>query len=222
MRFRVLILAACCSLLLVGQSEAAPTDIEVGETRAIQGKSGTRLLDSPRPLGRLVVSLPYGTRVKVESIRESWLEVTATLDQNRAVRGWLKASQTVQPYALTQGGQFGRRGSPLARANARAARGKGFGRQDVAAAGRQLSASSEQRHKQASPAKLQQAYALLDRIETEKPTPETVRNFVAEGRLGRPDQGRRVAGQAGRSVQPRPAPPSATTTPARPQPAQER
>ena len=183
------LLALIGLLLLAPAAGADPADIEQGETRAIQARNGTRLMPNARPLGRPVAVLPYGTRVRVLEVNAGWIQVQ-TLDAEGGQRtGWLKATQTVAPYALTQGGQYGRPGSAGALANARA-RGPAQDQQDVAAAGRQLSPTTEQAHRASSPAEIQAAYAQLDQLETQKPDAETVRTFAEQGRLGRPGRSR--------------------------------
>ncbi len=184
-----LALAVLGGALLMGAPEAVqadPSKITVGAQRSVLARAGTRLLSTPSPRGTQVKLLPHGTRVRVDEVRGRYIRVTEFNGETAGASGWLKATSTVAPYALTQGGQRGAIAS--GRATARATRdGAGITRRDTSAAARQFSEKTEAGHKTASDAAIRRAYQLLDAIlEVKKPTVERVEAFIAEGNLGRP------------------------------------
>ncbi len=162
----------------VDSASADPVKTAVGAQRAVFAKSGTQLKASASALAKTVKTLPYGTRVKVEQVQSGWLRVTEYDGSTAGAQGWLRANQTVAPFALTHGGQFGKRTTT-----------RGSGRvtqREVAAAGRQFDESSEKAHRGASRQALRVAYQKLDDIvEAVKPTLAEIREFIAKGRLGR-------------------------------------
>lgn len=162
----------------VDSASADPVKTAVGAQRAVFAKSGTQLKTAANALSKTVKSLPYGTRVKVEQVQGGWLRVTEYDGSTAGAQGWLRANQTVEPFALTHGGQFGKRSST-----------RGSGRvtqREVAAAGRQFDETSEKAHRGSSRAALRAAYQKLDNmVEAVKPTLSEIRAFIAEGRLGR-------------------------------------
>lgn len=164
--------------LMTEQAQADPAKVAVGAQRAVFAKSGTQLKTTANALSKAVKSLPYGTRVRVEEVRGGWLRVTEFDGTTASASGWLRANQTVEPFALTHGGQFGKRTST-----------RGSGRvtqREVAAAGRQFDDTSEKAHRGSSRAALRAAYQKLDNmVEAVKPTLSEIRAFIAEGRLGR-------------------------------------
>lgn len=167
-------------------AEADPSKTQVGAQRAVFAKSGTRLSEKASMLSKAVKTLPYGTRVRVDAVQGGYLQVTEFVNGQAGATGWVKASQTVEPFALTGGGQTARRTT---------SRGTGrITQREIAAAGRQFDESVEGKHKQASSAAIRAAYARLDNlVEAIKPTLVELRAFVKEGRLGRAG-GRKVRG----------------------------
>lgn len=193
MRSRFVSLLAILALAVAAgfwgsHASADPATVQQGAQRAVFAKGGTRLAPRPSPIGKAVKQLAYGTRVRVEEVRGRYLRVVEIVDGSPSgATGWVKATQTVEPYALTQGGQR----PSLARARATGAR---IRQGDVAAAGRQFSPKTEAGLRAASRAELRQAYMLLDSVvEVVKPTVDEVEAFVAEGGLGGPE-GRQAPG----------------------------
>lgn len=178
------LLALVAGFALACPAGADPADTQVGAQRAVFARSGTPLSERPQALSKAVKTLPYGTRVKIEEVRGAWARVTEYQGSSAGATGWLRLNKTVEPFALSQGGQL---------STQRTARGTGrVTQRDVVAAGRQFDESSESKHKQASSTALKLAYKKLDElVEAIKPTLAEVRAFVAEGRLGRPG-GRRT------------------------------
>lgn len=177
----ILILALALGLGLMLAPEAAqadPAKASVGAQRAVFAKSGTQLKTTANALSKSVKTLPYGTRVRVDEVKGPWIRVTEFEGSTAQATGWLRVNQTVEPYALTGGGQFGKRAST---------RGSGrVSQREVAAAGRQFDDSAESSHRRASRQALRIAYQKLDDIvETVKPTLDEIRAFIKEGRLGR-------------------------------------
>ncbi len=184
-----LVLAVLGSALLTGTQEAAEADpgkLVVGTQRAVTARAGTRLLATPSPRGTQVKLLPHGTRVRVDEVRGRYIRVTEFNGEAAGASGWLKAASTVQPYALTQGGQSGAVAG--GRTTARATRGgAGISRRDASAAARQFSPKTEEGHRAVSNAAIKRAYQLLDSVlEVKKPTVERIESFIQEGGLGRP------------------------------------
>lgn len=184
--FRVLLFAvagcAVLALLLVDLG-AAPEDAAVGDIRATFARKGTRLRERPSALGRASRTLPYGQKVRVTERRGVWIRVSlvgapAGDTQQGERTGWVRASDTVQPFALTQGGQAGPR--------PRASRGGPVSQADIQAAGRQFDPGTEKRYRAANP-NLEAYFPLVDAIEDGGPTPEAVDAFIRAGRLGRPE-----------------------------------
>jgi hypothetical protein len=166
--------------LVASLAFADPADVAVGSARSVFAKNGTRMTEQPKALSKLVKLLPYGTRVRVDEVQGRWIKVTEFEGTAAGSVGWIKAAETVEPFALTQGGQFRSTG---------ASSGDGsVSRREAAAASRQFSPMTEAAHKQVSPAEVQAAYGLLDTVlEVMKPSIEEIEQFVAEGRLGRPE-----------------------------------
>ncbi len=163
---------------------ADPADIEVGAQRAILSRNGTPIVAEPKIRAKAVKVLPHGTRVRVDEVQGAWLRVTVFENDTPGETGWLRANKTVEPFALTQGGQYRRGARPRGT--------RSISARDRTAAGRQLDESSEKTHKQASSAEIRRAYDLLDKIEATKPTVEEINDFRAQGRLGRPSVARVV------------------------------
>jgi hypothetical protein len=174
--------------LLLGAATAAhasPNDLTVGALRTPTSKGGAALRAEPR-IGAAVLGLvKHGTRFHVAEVRDLWIrveaEVAAVGDQPAAKQnGWLRASETVEPYALTgEGRTAGVAGGTGSRTPS-----------EVSAAGRGFTGDAEQKLL-ASQADLAAAMALLDaRVEAVKPSPEAVTAFAKEGRLGVPGKTR--------------------------------
>lgn len=185
----VLVLAVLGAALLTASEEAVQADpgtLVVGAQRAVTARAGTRLLSTPSPRGTQVKLLPHGARVRVDEVRGRYIRVTEFNGETTGAVGWLKAASTVQPYALTQGGQSGAVSG--GRATARATRGgAGVSRRDSSAAARQFSEKTEEGHLAVSNAAIRRAYRLLDSVlEVKKPTVERVEDFILKGGLGRP------------------------------------
>ena len=177
MRLAALFLIPIFVLSVVGWPSPIPRDVDVGDKRATFNKKGTRLVSKPKPMAKLVKLLPYGTALEVTGKKGRYIEVTAT-DGEETLAGWMKASSTVEPFALTQGGQFTQQSTGTGQVS----------RRDAAAAARQFSPTTEAAHRQASAAEIRNAYRLLDSmLEVTKPTFEETVKFVRFGRLGRPD-----------------------------------
>ncbi len=185
MRFVAICAVVAATVMCLGLDlvHADPADIPVGAQRAVFARNGTPLVAEPKTLSKAVKVLPYGRRVRVDEVKGAWLRVTEFEDNTAGATGWVRASKTVEPFAMTQGGQFRRR---TVRGNG------GVSAADRTAAGRQLDESSEKHHKQASSAEIRRAYDLLDKIEATKPTVEEISAFRGQGRLGRPSVARVV------------------------------
>ncbi len=167
-------------LVLWGDLGAAPEEAAVGDIRATLAKDGTPLRERPTPLSHPVDVLAYGTKVRIQSRRGAWVEV-ATLPTagTMAKTGWLRATQTVEPFALTEGGQRG----PIAEQSG------GPTQNDLQAAGRQFDPATENSYREAHP-DLRPYFGLVDEVEHSAPSPDEVDAFVLEGRLGRPGRTR--------------------------------
>jgi hypothetical protein len=176
------IVAALFVLAFLVDLPAAPESTAVGDIRAIVARSGANLRETPSALARPAAALPHAAQVRVEEIRGPWLRVTPLPRAGAAAQlgGWIRASRTVQPFALTTAG----------RGAARSGRTTGgLSSTEISAAGRQFDDATEDGYRQSS-ADLQRAYPLVDRIEEAKPDEETIRLFIVEGRLGRPEEAR--------------------------------
>lgn len=152
-------------VLVVVASGLVLADVNVGDVRSAQPRDGAVLRETPKVLAKVVTRLPYGTRVTVTEVAGVFARVRA----DDGVEGWVRASEVVEPAALTGGGAAG----PASSA-------------DVSAAGRQFDESTQAEFR-ASSAALEAAYAQVDAIEraTLKPGDAGVLAFVAAGRLGR-------------------------------------
>lgn len=178
MRKRILLVVLGVAVLAgaYGVLSAAPEGVAVGDVRAVLPKDGLSLKDKPSVLGRLAAALPHGTTVRVEEIRGRWIRVTTLPGQGETRTGWMRGNQTVEPFALTQGGRQNQ---------ATAADGQASQR-DISAAGRQFDPETENTYRQENP-NLEPFYPMVDHIEATKPSAEDVRRFILEGRLGRQD-----------------------------------
>ena len=178
MKFHVLVLAALTlGLLGVTTLTAAPENVQVGDVRAVLAKDGTTLRERPSSLAKASATFPYASTVSVEEVKGSWIRVTAAPGQEATGGGWLRASQTVEPFALTQR-VTGSDGGAAANVSER----------DISAAGRQFDPATEESYRGEHP-DLDAMYPLVDAIEKATPSDEALRRFVLEGRLGRPAEG---------------------------------
>jgi hypothetical protein len=176
------VLAALLVAAWLVEVPAAPEGATVGDIRAVVSRQGTSLRERPSALARPSAALPHAAQVRVEEVRGRWIRVTALPREGvpADTGGWLRASQTVQPFALTMAGRQAPREGRVT---------GGLSSAELSAAGRQFDAATEDGYRQ-SRADLQRAYALLDGVEEATPDPETVNRFVLEGRLGRPEEER--------------------------------
>jgi hypothetical protein len=148
-------------------------EVSVGDLRSVQAKTGVALRQEPAPLAATVAQLPYGTRAHVLEVRGGWARVQTT-----AGTGWLRGNDLVEPATLTGGGA---RGPTVSAAGVP---GGGVTGGEVAAAGRQFDEATEGAYQAANP-NLAAAYAQVAAVESRKPTPEEVAEFIRQGRLGR-------------------------------------
>lgn len=172
---------AVASAGLGGTAHADPQQVAAGALRTPAQRTGAGLRAEPRMGAAIVAKVEHGTRLVVEAVAGTesvrWIRVRVAQAQGEARVGWLRASETVEPHALTGAGStLGVQGVTGARVDAReqsaAARGFGPGIEARAAA---------------SDAQLKAALAVVDaRVEGVKPTPEQVAAFARQGRLGMP------------------------------------
>ena len=175
----VLLVAAVAAVSLsFAELWAAPEDVQVGDVRAMVARDGTVLRARPSVLGRSQSTLGHGAQVRIEEVRGAWIRVTSVAGGGPAGSGGVRKSRTVEPFALTQGGQQGWRGG------ARQARGPT--QTEISAAGRQFDSATEKGYR-ASSAALGRAYPQVDRIEKATPAAAAIERFILEGRLGRPE-----------------------------------
>src|SRR6187401_2031414 len=111
---------------------AARAELSVGSTRAVQPREGAVLQEEPKPLGKKIRTLPYGTQVRVVESKDLWAKVEAA----GGGPGWARISELVEPSALTGGGAY--RGT--------------LSSADVTAAGRQFSEKIELTYRTMIPA----------------------------------------------------------------------
>lgn len=180
---RVLLVAVAClfAAALWGAARAAPESVAVGDVRAVLSKSGAPVRERPSALAPATATLTHATRVRVAEVQGAWIRVAPVVYAGEtavpAEAGWLRATQTVEPFALTQAG----RGGPVAVRDTPT-------QTDLSAAGRQFDEATEQAYR-ATRADLEAQYPTVDRIEASTPDPEAVRQFILAGRLGRPEGG---------------------------------
>lgn len=144
----------------------AQAELTVGSTRAAQPREGLVLREEPKPLGKKVRTVPYGTPVKVLETKDLW----ARVDAPGGAPGWARASEIVEPSSLTGAAAY--RGSLTSA--------------DVTAAGRQFSEKIEKTYRTMAP-QLNAIYPLVDQIERDKPSEADVEAFIAAGGLGGPE-----------------------------------
>lgn len=178
-------LVLAVAVVLTPAADASPNELTVGAMRTPTSRGGATLRAEPRIGSNVLGLVKHGTRFHVAEVRDLWIrvqaEVAASGDKPASTQnGWLRASETVEPYALTGEGR-----------TAGVAGGTG-GRtaSDVSAAGRGFSEDAEQKML-ASQAQLAAAMVLVEsRMEGIKPTPEEVSAFAKSGRLGVPGKTR--------------------------------
>lgn len=173
---RLLAGAALLALLGTPLALAGPADVGVGALRTPVNRAGAVLRAEPRLSSDVLGNVAHGTRLMVEQVDGAWMRVTTKVgDATRT--GWLRKSDTVEPFALTgEGRTVGSLG---------AAGGRGA----VSAAARGFSEEIEQGMR-VSRADLEAAYALVESVEAAKPSPDEVQAFTREGRLGFPGRTR--------------------------------
>jgi hypothetical protein len=180
--------AAVATFAVLGGSLARPADADpaaltVGTVRTPVSRQGVSLRANPKVGGEVLGILPHGTRFAVEEIQGAWIRVSAeTVDAAGAKArktGWIKANDTVDPYALTGTG----------RAGAVAAGTGAVSSTTAAAAGRGFGPDTEDGLRQ-SDAQIAAAYPAVDRLEAAKPTEGAVHVFAQQGRLGMPGRTR--------------------------------
>ena len=174
MRRRLAFVLAAALLASSAGPDVRGGEITVGTVREAQNREGVQLREQPIPLGRRLARVPYGTKLKVLEVRDLWVRVT-TLD-TPASAGWARGNELVAPGVLAGG----------------AAAAPSLSSSDVSAASRQFNdpTAGKQFDRKTEftfrtmDARLNDAYAAVDRIEREKPSDEEVEAFVREGRLG--------------------------------------
>lgn len=170
-------LAVAWAFGLAPAASAAPSDVAVGAVRAPLQRAGAPLRGEPLMGAKVLGNVPHGTRLTVEKVQDGWLRVTTKVADGTTVTGWVRAGETVEPYALTGSGRT---------AGAAGVRSQG----EQSAAGRGFTEQIEQQYA-VSQAALRAAYQLLDtRVEPVKPSPSEVREWSEQGRLGFPGRTR--------------------------------
>jgi hypothetical protein len=170
------------ALLLGSVAPLARAELTVGATRTAQPREGLVLREEPRGLSKKLRVVAYGTQVKVVEVKDLWAKV----DAPGGGPGWARASELVEPSALT---------------GAAAYRGT-LSSADVTAAGRQFDARTERTYRTMDP-KVDPAYPIVDQIEKQKPTEAEVEAFIAEGKLGGPEGRAAVVAAGGLATAPR-------------------
>ena len=151
-------------VLALGAAGVVYAEVKVGEGRAVQVKVGAPLRAEPKALGKVVATLPFGSRVIVQELQEPWARVTTT----DGASGWVRSSDLVEAGALTS----------------KAARVGAVATADVSAAGRQFDDATETGYR-ATQADLDAAYRLVDDIEAKSfaPGSPVIQAFITDGRL---------------------------------------
>ncbi|MFV1959814.1 MAG: hypothetical protein ACC662_10425, partial [Planctomycetota bacterium] len=172
--------AAAVIVVGLGLVQADPQGVRVGDIRSALARNGTALRERPTVLSRAVATLAHGTRLRVDVKQGAWIRAsTLPASGVPAQSGWLRANQTVEPFALTGAGRRG----PVGGA------GAAVTQRDLSAAGRQFDVETEKSYR-TKHADLARAFLLVDRIEAATPDPEAVERVLAEGRLPRRNGGR--------------------------------
>lgn len=170
--------AAAATLLALagaGAALAGPADVAAGALRTPVNKAGAVLRAEPRLSAEVLGNVAHGTRLMVEQVDGAWMRVTTKVGE-ASKTGWLRKADTVEPFALTgEGRTVGSLGVRSAGAVSAAARGFS----DEIEKGMRVSRSD-----------LNAAYALLDVVEQQQPSPAEVQLFAKEGRLGFPGRTR--------------------------------
>lgn len=171
---------AFVGLTLAGRADADPNNLSVGAVRTPTSKQGTSLRAAPNIGADILGNLPHGTRFAIQELKGVWIRVTAEATDAAGAKsqktGWVKAGDTIDPYALTGAGRLGD-ASAAGGAVSAAAAGRGFDEETVKALA-------------ASQAQLAAALTLVDRLEQIKPSPHEVQTFAEQGRLGFPGRTR--------------------------------
>lgn len=151
----------CLALAVAG---AAAAELKVGSERAAQARGGVALREAPKPLARILRTLPFGERVVVQEVSGFYARVRC----KEGALGWVRAADIVEPAALRGSGSGAQAGATP----------------DVSAAGRQFDESTEKKYR-ASEAQLEAAYKQVDALEGRTPKGAEIEAFIREGRLGR-------------------------------------
>lgn len=154
---------AAGAALLAALAGGAAAELKAGSERAAQARNGVPMRDAPKPLSKIVRTLPYGEKVVVEESSGFYARVKA----RDGATGWVRAADLVEPGSLKAGSGATSGATP-----------------DVSAAGRQFDEDTEKRFR-ATEKQLEAAYAEVDRLETRASEASKVEKFVREGRLGR-------------------------------------
>jgi hypothetical protein len=178
---RVLACAVACAALgsLAPDAHAGAADVAPGSLRTPTSRVGAVLREEGRMGSKVLGNVPHGTRLMVQEVQGKWIRVTTPL-AGTSTTGWLKADDTVEPYALTGAGRSATVGTGTGPRDAAG---------DVSAAARGFGPGIEAQAA-LSDARLRAGLALVDRIEAVKPTPEEVSAFSKQGRLGIPGKTR--------------------------------
>lgn len=173
-----LALTALAALAAAPRAHANPAEVTVGMLRSPVNRAGAPLRAEPKMGGKILGQVPHGARLTVKAVESGWLQVTTDVTgadgKSGSQTGWLRAVETVQPYALTSGVGAAR---GVADAQSAAGAARGFGPQseeDLAA----------------TDADIRAALPLVDRVEQAVPSPAAVATFAKQGRLGMPGRTR--------------------------------
>jgi hypothetical protein len=172
-----MILAAAAVVALASlapTAQASPNDVTVGALRTPTERKGAPLRAEPAMGARVLGNVAHGTRFHVAEVQGKWIRVNAPVTGGASQSGWLKAADTVEPFALTGSGREISTGTGPRNAGG-----------DVSAAARGFGPSIE-KDAMASDAQLRAAMSLVDAVEAAKPTPEEISIFSKQGRLGIP------------------------------------
>lgn len=171
------VLGALLAFGLFQAAHAAPADVTAGALRTPVQRTGTSLRAEPKMGGAVLGNVAHGTRLMVEQVQNGWLKVTTKVADGTSQTGWVRAVETVEPYALTGAGRTV--GAPGVRASG-----------ETSAAGRGFTEDIEKQYA-VSQSALQAAYQLLDsKVEAVKPSPSEIGVFAKDGRLGFPGRTR--------------------------------
>ena len=156
---------------------AGPFDLAVGQTKVVFRQEGATLRSEPKTLSAATATLASGRLVRILEVDKSWIRIRAEAAGGQpAAEGWVRANEVVAPDALQPNPRpsgFSSNAPP------------GVTQQDISAAGRQFGPDTERGFRASRP-QLQQAYALVDRMEAEtnRLVPSESVAFIMDGFLG--------------------------------------